>query len=134
MGLYRGGFGDAVIALFNKLLDYKIEKCPGFIGGVNSVSLSFSDNERSSKEENIIIEKVRDGSLWEPVFDGSLKTKINPEHPFYKEILSCGNPDVVFEFLTKMADLEMNSHNSQELKILENIRVGISRALWMRDY
>jgi len=134
IGLYRGGFGDALSILFNKLLDFKIEKCSGFIGYTNSARLDFEVHEDGSLSERVIFERISDGALWEPVFDGTLKIKINPSHPYYSIISGCGNPQAVIELLLTMCEAEMNSQNNNELKVLEGLRVGISRTLWVREY
>jgi len=134
IGLYRGGFGDALSILFNKLLDYKVKNCSGFIGKTNSVTLSFSKDASSEVDQKVLVQRISDGSLWEPFFDGVLKIRLNPSHPYYDEISKSDYPEVVIELLMKMAEAEMNSENTRELKILEGIRIGISRALWQKEY
>lgn len=131
--LYRSGFSDALAGLFNKLLEYKIDKCSGFIAVTGSSILRFGDEGSSNKLIQVIKEKTVDGSLWEPLFDGEIKIRLNPSHPHYEVITKCSNPEAVIKILGVMARLEMNCSNGNELKIIENVRARISRELWMSD-
>jgi hypothetical protein len=129
IGLYRAGFGDALSALFNKLLDYKIDKCAGIISRENSVKLRFENSTDCSIDERVLHARSSDGCLWQPLFDGDVKMKLNPNHPFYKVIADSGNPQAIFQILLKMSELESYSSSSRELELIEGFRKNLSRGL-----
>jgi hypothetical protein len=129
VGLYRAGFGDALSALFNKLLDYKIEKCGGIIGEESTVRLRFGGDISSSIGDRVIHVRTSDGSLWEPFFDGDTKIKLNPSHSFYSAISDSKGPVAIFQLLLKMAEIEANSQTSKELQLREDFRLHLSRQL-----
>lgn len=130
IGLYRAGFGDALSALFNKLLDFKIDKCSGIINRENSVKLRFVNNSNCSVEDRVLHIRSSDGCLWQPFFDGDVKMRLNPNHPFYKVIADSGNPEAVFQLLLKMSEIESHSSSNRELELLEGFRMNISRGLF----
>lgn len=129
--LYRAGFGDALAGIFNKLLEYKIDKCSGYIAVTSSSILHFNEDESGHTLLPVIQERTTDGSLWEPFFDGQIKIRLNPRHPHYEAITKCNNPEATLELLSVMSKLEMNCSNGNELKMLENIRAKVSRELWV---
>ncbi|MDC1211373.1 hypothetical protein N8087_05565 [Porticoccaceae bacterium] len=129
IGLYRAGFGDALSALFNKLLDYKIDKCSGIISLENSVKLRFESSTDCSIDDRVLHIPSSDGCLWQPFFDGDVKMKLNPNHPFYKTIADSGNPQAIFQMLLKLSEFERNSSSNRELELLENFRRNLSRGL-----
>ena len=131
--LYRSGFGDALAGLFNKLLDYKVDKCSGFIGKRCQTVLNVSGSKEHGFIVPVIIERTADSALWEPIFDGEIKMRINPKHPFYKLIAKNSNNSDVMKLLSVITVLEANCPNDNELKALETIRSSISRALWLND-
>ena len=130
IGLYRAGFGDALSALFNKLLDYKIDKCSGIINRENSVKLRFENNSDCSVEDRVLHIRSSDGCLWQPFFDGDVKMRLNPNHPFYKVIADSGSPEAIFQLLLKMSEIESHSSSNRELELLEGFRMNISRGLF----
>lgn len=129
IGLYRAGFGDALSALFNKLLDYKIDKCSGIISRENSVKLRFENSSDCSVDDRVLHIRSSDGCLWQPFFDGDVKMKLNPNHPFYKVIADSGNPQATFQILLKMSEIETYSSSNRELELLEGFRMNLSRGL-----
>lgn len=134
IGLYRAGFGDALSALFNKLLDYKIEKCAGLLGQENTVSLRFGGSNDANIDDCVIHGRTSDGCLWEPFFDGELKIKLNPNHNFYSVISDSKDPTALLQLLLTMAHIESNSMTNRELELREDYRINLSRELWdIRD-
>jgi hypothetical protein len=131
--LYRSGFGDALAGLFNKLLDYKVDKCSGFIGKRSQTVLNVSGSKEHGFIVPVIVQRTTDSALWEPIFDGEVKIRINPKHPFYKVITKNSDNSDVIKLLSVMTVLEANCPNDNELKTLETIRSSISRALWISD-
>ena len=129
IGLYRAGFGDALSALFNKLLDYKIQKCAGLLGQENTVSLRFGKSTDASIDECVIHSRTSDGCLWQPFFDGDLKIKLNPNHSFYSVISDSIDPSALLRVLLKMAEIESNSMTNRELVLHEDYRIKLSREL-----
>lgn len=131
--LYRSGFGDALAGLFNKLIDYKVDKCSGFIKQQSLTVLNVQDNVELGMVVPVVVQRTTDSALWEPAFDGEVKMRLNPKHPFYKFIAKDkGNAEVI-KFLSVMTLLEANCPNDKDLKIWEAIRTSISRSLWIND-
>jgi hypothetical protein len=129
-GLYRAGFGDACSALFNKLLEYKIDKCSGPINKNNSVTLRFENSTNRDIGDRVLHERTTDGSLWQPFFDGDQKIRLNPSHPFYKVIADSGDPQAMFQLLLKMSEVESYSSTRRELELFEDFRRNLSKELW----
>ena len=129
IGLYRAGFGDALSALFNELLDYKIEKCSGLISHESSVKLRFENSSDPSVNSRVLHARSSDGCLWQPFFDGDVKMKLNPTHPFYKVIAECGNPLATFQILLRMSEIECHSTSTRELELIEGFRINLSKSL-----
>lgn len=127
LNLYRAGFNDALSAIFNRLLDYKITRCSGLVQSGETTVLNFGEG---GVEFSFVENRTTDGSLWEPYFDGELKVRLNPTHPHFSSIKSCSNPEAVLKILGIMAELEINCENQKQLRTLEEIRSRISRALW----
>lgn len=131
--LYRSGFGDALAGLFNKLIDYKVEECSGFIQRQSLTVLNVQDSAELGFIVPVVVQRTTDGALWEPLFDGEVKMRINPKHPFYKLLAkNKDNPEII-KLLSVMTVLEANCPNDKELKTLEAIRASISRSLWLND-
>jgi hypothetical protein len=131
MGLYRGGFADAMVMLFNDLLDYKIEKCRGFLTNINNISLSFA-SDRSSTSQKIVVQNIVNAPLWEPYFDGELKIKLNSSHPYFMEIEKeqhSEKQNMILSIISLISDLEYNSFNKIEIRFYENLRNRISTEL-----
>lgn len=130
IGLYRAGFGDALSALFNKLLDYKIDNCSGVLRKQHSVRLTFGSGTDSRIGERVLHTRTSDGCLWQPFFDGDLKIKLNPSHPFYTVITNSGDAGALLQLLLKMSEIESNSSTNRELELHEDYRLNLSRKLW----
>ncbi len=131
MGIYRIGFSDALATVFSRLLDFKINECPGNVSKQPNITL-ISESDYSSHESKMVLGRTIDGSLWEPFYDGVSKVKINSSHPYYKELVSNGSDQSGFhELVLKLAEYEGQAENDNKLRILEGMRSSISRVLWL---
>ena len=135
MGIYRIGFSDALAQIFSRLLDFKINECSGF-----SLSEFYKreDREKNLSEmdfgKKVVISKTTDGSLWEPLFDGEYKVRINPKHPYFSKIPAlCEESRCYYELLFNLAQHEATLFNSNHVKMMESLRIDISRSLWLEN-
>ena len=129
IGLYRAGFGDALSSMFNKLLEYKIEKCSGNINKESSVSLNFNENQEKDLDESFILARTKNNCLWEPFFDGDVKFKLNPNHLFCNEAIDGCNKQIVLNILLKISEMEFYSSTTKEMEFFEEFRLNLSRKL-----
>ncbi|MCG9659447.1 hypothetical protein [Vibrio mediterranei] len=133
MGIYRIGFSDALAQIFSRLLDFKINECASF--SLSNYELREKVDEapyESYLGEKIIISKTVDGTLWEPLFDGEVKVKINPKHPYFANIPKLDDKTkCYYELLLNLASYEANLFSKSHLKQMENLRTDISRTLWL---
>lgn len=129
IGLYRAGFGDALSSMFNKLLEYKIDKCSGKIKNESSVRLYFDENEEKDLDETFILSRTKNNCLWEPFFDGDVKFKLNPNHAFCNEVIDGNNKKVVLNILYKISEMEYYSTTNREVEFFEGFRLALSKKL-----
>lgn len=124
--IYRSGFGDALANIFNQLLEFRL-LCGGRVSSSRHISIDTAGN---SDKFHVLLERTRDGSLWEPHFSDDLGLRINPEHPFCKAM-----GDRIGEvkyLLYSLAEFEYNQFSDVQKKLIENMRQEVSRDLWIR--
>ena len=126
--IYRSGFSDALAIIFNKHLDFRLI-CHGHGSGLQRVSLTV---ENGDVNVNLVEERTRDGSLWEPDYQDDHVLRMNPEHPFYKRMAGAVNSAVVTELLYEICIFENSQFSDSQRKLLENMRQEISRELWIK--
>lgn len=135
LGIYRSGFSDAFAAIFNKLLEfYEINKTviPESYSHHNKIKISQAKEDANNTDTNITVDRVSDGSLWEPKYRNSkVTTVVNESHPYYRSLNVSDSKalNVMAEFMNLLSDLEYNSVSNSEQRVFEKVRVEISRAL-----
>lgn len=134
--VYRMGFADAFSVMFNKLIDYTVEKS---MTGTKDYSresrirVVVSKNDEGAKV--FATGPVKDGSLWEPLYRNSeTAVTISDSHPFVSHVsgLGAGAEEVLQELLHVMACLENESVRESDRRALEIFRQQVSRRLRIR--
>lgn len=133
LGVYRMGFADAFSVMFNKLIDYTVNKS---LEGVKDYSresgIRLTIPASLPGSPDAIHEPVTDGSFWEPVYKNSRKSvRVNSSHPFYSRIQNSGMSaqSLVDEFLLALATIENEALKESERRTLEIFRQETSRKL-----
>ena len=132
LGVYRSGFSDAFAAIFNKLLDFILEKSDGKIIGNSSASnIRISQvSEPEISYSNFNSGKIIDGSLWEPKYlNASSSYIINDKHPYFEIINTKSAMDVLIDFASQSALIENETVKDSNRKIIETYRQELSRRL-----
>jgi hypothetical protein len=132
LGVYRSGFSDAFAAIFNKLLDYILEKPEGKITGYSSsINIRISQpKDPQSHYENFNSGKVEDGSLWEPKYtDAKSSFILNNRHPYFELINRKSGLEVLVDIASQAAIIENETIKDSTSSILESFRKDISRKL-----
>jgi hypothetical protein len=132
LGVYRSGFSDAFAAIFNKLLDFILER-------TNEKKISAST---ASKVKILQVQepedpylkynsgKIDDGSLWEPKYtDAKSSFILNSKHPYYELINNKTGIEVLLDIASQSALIESETIRDTTSKILETYRQDISRKL-----
>lgn len=133
LGVYRMGFADAFSVMFNKLIDYTVNKS---LEGVKDYSresgIRLTIPASLPDAQNALHERVTDGSFWEPIYKNSrTSVRVNSSHPFYSRIQNSGMPaqSLVDEFVLALATIENDALKESERKTLEIFRQETSRKL-----
>lgn len=132
LGVYRSGFSDAFAAIFNKLLDFILER-------TNEKQISASTASRikisqGQEPEGPYLKmnsgKIEDGSLWEPKYtDAKSSFILNSKHPYYELIHKKTGIEVLVDIVSQSALIENETIRDSTSKILETYRQDISRKL-----
>lgn len=134
--VYRMGFADAFSVMFNKLIDYTVEKSLAGTKDYSRVSrIKIIADPPSSYNSVTKYGRVRDGSLWEPVYENSrTSVMINELHPFSVKVKELGTDAqlVLNELSLVLASIENESARDSERKVLEIFRQEVSRRLRIR--
>jgi hypothetical protein len=132
LGVYRSGFSDAFAAIFNRLLDFVIERSSDKLISVSTASkikISIAQEPETSYE-NYHKGKIEDGSLWEPKYeDAKSSFIINSKHPYYELLSKKSGEEVLLDIASQSALIESEVVKDSTSKILENYRQEISRKL-----
>lgn len=132
LGVYRSGFSDAFAAIFNKLLDFILEKSDGKIIG-NSSASNIRITQSSESEmpySKINTGSIIDGSLWEPkYFNANSSFIINDKHPYFEIINTKSALEVLIDIASQSALIENETIKDSTSKVLEIYRQDISRKL-----
>lgn len=133
LSVYRIGFSDAFAKIFNRMLDYRILcSSPGSITQARFSMTVEEPKEVYAVKQTWIAGHTTDGALWEPLFDGEIKTRINITHPLYRHYEASPEQQRAFQALVqKLSEYEMNAMNDKQLHHMENLRKDISRELWL---
>ncbi|MFA0117064.1 hypothetical protein AB4392_05210 [Vibrio breoganii] len=125
-GIYRAGFGDALVAIFNGLLDFRI-LCSGRGEHLSKyrVMTPLIDNI------DVRFGKTSDGSLWEPGYEEDHYITLNNEHPLVRN-LSADVSKPLAEVLFYLGEFENGQFSDTNKKLIENLRQEISRSLWIK--
>ena len=132
LGVYRSGFSDAFAAIFNKLLDFILEKSDGkLIGNSSASNIRISQvSEPEISYSNINTGKIIDGSLWEPKYlNAKSSFLLNSKHPYYELINNKTGIEVLVDIVSQSAIIESETVREATSKILETYRQEISRKL-----
>ena len=132
LGVYRSGFSDAFAAIFNKLLDFILEKSDGkLIGNSSASNIRISQvSEPEISYSNINTGKIIDGSLWEPKYlNASSSYIINESHPYFEIINNKSAMEVLIDFASQSALIENETIKDSNRKIIETYRQELSRRL-----
>ena len=133
--IYRMGFADAFSGIFNKLIDFVLEHSRAGNDGRASASayrITGGLRKRELDGVPVVYGRVGDGSIWEPVWENSLSTFVlNSMHPFCDRVKSRGNgaEEVFATMVQVMAELENESLNNTDIRVLERFRQDLSRRL-----
>ncbi|WP_076543063.1 hypothetical protein [Shewanella sp. UCD-KL21] len=125
-GIYRAGFGDALVAIFNGLLDFRI-LCSGRGDHLNQ----FRVITPLIEDIDVRFGKTSDGSLWEPGYEDDHYITLNSEHPLVRN-LSEGESQPLAEFLFFLGEFENGQFSETNKKLIENLRQEVSRSLWIK--
>jgi hypothetical protein len=131
-GVYRSGFSDAFAAIFNKLLDFIIERT-----NEKQISASTASKIKISQVQEpeapylkFNSGKIEDGSLWEPKYtDAKSSFILNSKHPYYELINNKTGIEVLVDIVSQAALIESETLRDTTSKILETYRQDISRKL-----
>lgn len=130
--VYRIGFSDAFAQIFNRMLDFKILCNSQKMNSLGSINRVAEESVTYQTDQNWLTGRTSDGSLWEPFYDGQVKTRINVTHPLYRHVKAEPEKQKAFQALIKkLSEYEMNAMNDKQLRQLENLRKDISRDLWL---
>ncbi len=132
LGVYRSGFSDAFASIFNKLLDFILERTND-----KQISVSAASKIKISQVEepeapylNFNSGKIEDGSLWEPKYTNAKSSFIlNSKHPYYELINNKTGIEVLVDIVSQSALIESETIRDATSKILETYRQDISRNL-----
>jgi hypothetical protein len=133
--IYRSGFSDAFAAIFNKLLDFNIEnneEVKEAYSNHNQITVHQVSDSDSDSKYSIRLDKINDGSLWEPAYiEAKTIMKLNSNHPYWDLVKSnkVNSVRVLEDILIQLSHLEYESVKDSNRKFLENIRFEISRSL-----
>lgn len=135
--IYRMGFADAFSGIFNKLIDFILDNSTGIKKSYSSASAyTVVDEEPDTVEdEPVVYGKIKDGSIWEPIYrNSSTSCIVNINHPYYDWVKSRGPEaeEVFISMITEMARLENEIINNQDRNVIERYRQDISRSLRLR--
>ncbi|WP_104399410.1 hypothetical protein [Vibrio penaeicida] len=125
-GIYRAGFGDALVAIFNGLLEFRI-LCSGRGEHLSSYRIVAPLIEHI----DIRLAKTSDGSLWEPGYEDDHYITLNNEHPLMRN-LSEEQSRPLAECLFFMGEFENGQFSDTNKKLIENLRQEVSRSLWIK--
>lgn len=137
LGVYRMGFADAFSVMFNKLIDYTVENS---LSGSTDYSreariVVIQEQASTTQEPGVHYGKVRDGSLFEPLYKNShTDVVININHPFCIRSKQSGidTVKVMEELVFEMAIIENETLRDSERKVLEIFRQNFSRRLRLK--
>lgn len=125
-GIYRSGFSDALVAIFNGLLDFRI-LCSGRGDHLNKFRVIVPLVENI----DVRLGRTTDGSLWEPGYEDDHYITLNNEHPLIRN-LSDGESKPLAEVLFYLGEFENGQFSDINKKLIENLRQEVSRSLWIR--
>lgn len=132
LGVYRSGFSDAFAAIFNKLLDFILERTneKQIIASTASKIKISQVQEPEAIYMKINSGKIEDGSLWEPKYtDAKSSFILNSKHPYYELINNKTGIEVLVDIVSQSALIESETIRDTTSKILETYRQDISRKL-----
>ncbi len=124
--IYRSGFSDALAAIFNNLLEFRI-----LVSGKSTHLKKFTLTIETPKDLDVRYARTKDGSLWEPGYGDDHFVTINIEHPLIRKIQPEQTTPLA-EFLYFIGQFENSQFSDQNKKFLENMRQAISRNLWIK--
>jgi hypothetical protein len=132
LGVYRSGFSDAFAAIFNKLLDFILERTDGKQISASTASRIIISQAQEPKTpySKLNTGKIEDGSLWEPKYsDAKSSFILNSKHPYYELINEKTGIEVLVDIVSQAALIESETIRDTTSKILETFRQDISRKL-----
>ncbi len=134
LGVYRSGFSDAFAAIFNKLLDFILEKSGGKqinYSTASKIKISHANEpEPETGYANYKTGKIGDGSLWEPKYiEANSSFVLNNKHPYFEFINNKSGLEVLIDITSQSALIENETLKDSTSKILENFRQDLSRRL-----
>lgn len=124
--IYRSGFSDALVIIFNALLDFRI-LCSGrglHLQKIRVIAPLIDDID-------VRVGKTSDGSLWEPGYEDDHYIILNSEHPLVRH-LSEEESKPLAEFLFFLGEFENGQFSETNKKLIENLRQTVSRSLWIK--
>lgn len=133
LGIYRSGFGDVLVAYFNKLIDFILIHRNQ--SGKQYVSISpFNLVEEESANyitTDLQLKRLSDGSLWEPLYrNAQTSFSLNSHHPYTDYIKEEKDmKEMLIHLIRAMSVVEDSNLKAQEKKILEKFRQDVSREL-----
>jgi hypothetical protein len=124
--LYRSGFSDGVVNIFNRLLEFRI-LCSGRGEHLQKIRVIAPLIE----DIDVRIGRTSDGSLWEPGYEDDHYITLNSEHPLVRN-LSEEESKPLAEFLFFLGEFENGQFSETNKKLIENLRQTVSRSLWIK--
>lgn len=124
--IYRSGFSDALVIIFNALLEFRI-LCSG--RGVHLQQIRVIPP--MIDDIDVRIGKTSDGSLWEPGYEDDHYITLNSEHPLVRHLSEDASKPLA-EFLFFLGEFENGQFSETNKKLIENLRQEVSRSLWIK--
>ncbi|QUM81417.1 hypothetical protein HWV01_14550 [Moritella sp. 5] len=124
--IYRSGFSDALVIIFNALLEFRI-LCSG--RGVHLQQIRVIPP--MIDDIDVRVGKTSDGSLWEPGYEDDHYITLNREHPLVRH-LSEEESKPLAEVLFFLGEFENGQFSETNKKLIENLRQEVSRSLWIK--
>jgi len=124
--IYRSGFSDALVIIFNALLDFR-----QLLSGRGSQLQRITVMTSTQTDLDVRFAVTSDGSLWEPGYEDEHFVTINNKHPLIRQLPQEQTPALA-ELLFFLAQFENSQFSDQNKKFIENMRQTLSRELWIK--
>lgn len=133
LGIYRSGLGDALVAIFNKLIDFiLLNATPGQKNYASTSGFRISaSGDDLAPDLDFAKASLPDGSIWEPLYRNAASSfTLNRNHPFSSFFADpAKHGGLIVQLLTAMSKIEDETIKPSERKVIEKFRQDVSREL-----